>query len=274
MKLKLKQFDMSEITSDKIVMMVGKRGRGKSSLIRDLLYYHQDLPIGVVISPTETLNRFYTGVVPKQFIHDECTPELIEKVIIRQRKIIQRMHKEKLECGHSNIDPRAFLILDDCLYDDKWTRDKRMRSIFMNGRHMALLVLITSQYPLGIPPNLRTNVDYTFILQENNLSNRKRLYENYAGIFPTFEIFCSVLDQSTTNYECLVINNNSLSNKLEDQVFWYKADVSKNNYKIGADIFWQNQPDDEDDSDGEESYNPTKYVQKRNKGPLLNVKKH
>ena len=79
------------------------------------------------------------------------------------------------------------------------------------------------QYALGIPPNLRTNIDYVFILRENFVSKRKRLYEHYAGMFPNFEMFCQVMDQCTENYECLVINNNAKSNKLEDQIFWYKC---------------------------------------------------
>lgn len=42
-------------------------------------------------------------------------------------------------------------------------------------------------------------------------------------MFPRFEIFCQVMDACTSNFECLVINNNSKSNKIADQVFWYKA---------------------------------------------------
>jgi hypothetical protein len=62
-----------------------------------------------------------------------------------------------------------------------------------------------------------------FILRENIVSNRKRIYDSYAGMFPSFEVFCQVMDQCTENFECLVIHNNAKSNKLEDQVFWYKA---------------------------------------------------
>jgi hypothetical protein len=57
-------------------------------------------------------------------------------------------------------------------------------------------------------------------------------------MFPTFEMFCQVMDQCTENYECLVINNNAKSNQLSDQVFWYKAD-SHPDFRIGADSFWQ-----------------------------------
>ena len=92
----------------------------------------------------------------------------------------------------------------------------------MNGRHYKLLFLLTSNMLNWVHPNLRTNIDYVFILKENYVSNRKRLYEHYAGML-NFDMFCQVMDQCRKNYECLVINNNAKSNKLEDQVFWYKA---------------------------------------------------
>jgi len=56
-------------------------------------------------------------------------------------------------------------------------------------------------------------------------------------MFPTFEIFCQVMDQCTEDYHCLVIHNNAKSNKLEDQVFWYKA-APHSDFKIGAQEFW------------------------------------
>ena len=90
-----------------------------------------------------------------------------------------------------------------------------------------MMFIITMQYALGIPLILRTNIDYVFILRENYVSNRKRLYENYAGMFPSFEVFCQVMDQCTENYECLVIHNNAKSNKLEDQVYWYKGRTTR-----------------------------------------------
>jgi hypothetical protein len=126
------------------------------------------------------------------------------------------------------------------------------------------------QYPLGIPPMLRTNIDYVFILRENYIANRKRIYENYAGMFPTFESFCQVMDQCTENYECLVINNNSKSNKLFDQVFWYKAD-NHGDFKLGSKEFWElSKGINSDDED--EKYDPSN-VKKRGGGPKISVKK-
>jgi len=126
------------------------------------------------------------------------------------------------------------------------------------------------QYPLGIPPNLRTNIDYVFLLREPYMTNRKRIWENYASMFPTLESFSAVMDQTTENYECLVINNNSKSNKLNDQIFWYKAE-GRPDFRLGSKEFWELSKginsDDEDDA-----YDPNKS-HKKSKGQQINVKK-
>ena len=82
-------------------------------------------------------------------------------------------------------------------------RDENIRNLFMVGRHFKMLFIITMQYASGVPPNLRTNIDYVFILRENLQNGRKRLYEHYAGMFPTFDIFCQVaLDACTEDFHC------------------------------------------------------------------------
>jgi hypothetical protein len=276
MSLELKKFDMKSIqfrpneNKGPVVVLIGKRDTGKSFLVRDLLYYQQDIPIGTVISGTEEGNGFYGKMVPRLFIHNEYNSAIIENILKRQRTVLKQVKKEMETYKRSTIDPRAFVILDDCLYDSSWSRDKLMRLLFMNGRHWKIMLVITMQYPLGIPPTLRTNIDYVFILRENYIANRKRIYENYAGMFPTFESFCQVMDQCTENYECLVINNNSKSNKLTDQVFWYKAD-NHNDFRLGSKEFWElskGMPDEEQ----EEQYDPTKS-KKRGAGPKISVKK-
>ena len=232
MEIQLRKFDISKIRDDSVVILIGKRDTGKSFLCKDILFYHKDIPVGQVISGTEASNQFYGSIVPKLFIHDEYSSPIIENMLKRQRQMVEKSHEEK------EVDPRGFLILDDCLFDNSWTKDKFMRSVFMNGRHYKLLFLLTMQYALGIPPALRTNADFVFILRENYVSNRKRLYDHYAGMFPTFEMFCQVMDQCTENYECLVIHNNAKSNRLDEQVFWYRADTH-NDFKIGAPTFWE-----------------------------------
>ena len=276
MNLELKRFDMKSISfkanesKGPVVVLIGRRDTGKSFLVKDLLYYHQDIPIGTVISGTEEGNGFYGKLVPKLFIHNEYNTAIIENILKRQKQVLKQIKKEMEQFRRSTIDPRTFVIMDDCLYDNTWSRDKLMRLLFMNGRHWKVMLIITMQYPLGIPPTLRTNIDYVFILREPYIANRKRIYENYAGMFPTFESFCQVMDQCTENYECLVINNNSKSNKLQDQVFWYKAD-SHNDFRLGSKEFWELSKQINDD-DEEEQYDPNN-IKKRGQGPKIAVKK-
>ena len=277
MTLELKKFDMRNISfrpdenKGPVVVLIGRRDTGKSFLVRDLLYYHQDIPIGTVISGTEAGNGFFSAHVPKLFIHDEYNTAIIENILKRQKQVLKQIKREMEAYKRTNIDPRAFVILDDCLYDNKWTKDKMMRLLFMNGRHWKIMLIITMQYPLGIPPNLRTNIDYVFILREPYIANRKRIYENYAGMFPTFESFCQVMDQCTENFECLVINNNSKSNKLHDQIFWYKAQ-SHTNFKLGSKEFWEISKDMNSDDEEDEIYDP-QNSKKKGSGPKINVKK-
>ena len=275
MTLNLKKFDMKRITFLKneskgpVIVLIGRRDTGKSFLVRDLLFHHVDIPIGTVISGTEAGNGFYSSHIPKLFIHDEYNTGIIENILKRQKAVIKQVNKQIEMYKKSSIDARAFVILDDCLYDNGWARDKMMRLLFMNGRHWKVMLIITMQYPLGIPPTLRTNIDYVFILREPYIANRKRIYENYAGMFPTFESFCQVMDQCTENYECLVIDNNVKSNQLQEQIFWYHAENHKD-FKLGSKEFWElskNLGSDEED----EQYNPGDYKSK--KGPKINVKK-
>ena len=139
MSLSLAKFKMSNIIFNNIdakgpvIVMIGRRDTGKSVLVRDLLYFHQDIPIGTVISGTEAGNGFYSDLVPKLFIHDNYNSNIVDKIMTRQKIVVKQIINDKKNNKKNNTDPRTFVILDDCLYDDKWTRDVLMRQLFMNG---------------------------------------------------------------------------------------------------------------------------------------------
>lgn len=228
-QIHLRKFDISSVKSNDLVVIIGKRATGKSVLVQDLLYQHRDLPIGCVISPTESIDGLYGKIVPPPFVHDMYTPEIIANVIERQRNMMQNANDVK--------DPRAFLVLDNCMYDESWTSDCNIKKLFVNGRCYKLMVLITMSYPLSLPVNLRSNIDYVFILREDVISNRKRIYDCYGGMFPSFDVFCQVIDRITKHDEphtCLVIANTSTSDRFEDRVFWYKAELHPP-FKVGSD---------------------------------------
>ena len=67
-----------------------------------------------------------------------------------------------------------------------------------------------------------------------------------------------------------LLNNNSKSNKLHDQIFWYKAEPHSD-FKLGSKEFWDISKDLNSD-DEDESYDPNS-AQKRGAGPRISVKK-
>lgn len=280
MKLSLRKFNIHGLKDDSVVVYIGARNTGKSVNLLDTMRYHTTIPIGVIISPTESANHNFERVVPKMLIYDEYEPEIIQKFLERQKKIVSQYNEEKKKYGRTDLDPRAFLILDDCLYDKTWINDKNIRYIFMNGRHLKIFLLITMQYPLGIPPALRANVDYIFINRCNMIKDREKIWHQYAGMFPTFDMFSQVMTQCTENYECIVIDKKSQSNKLEDQVFWYKSDINVN-YKLCSKELWEMQSLDEErralgyaqEADDEAEFDPN-VIKKNKNAPQIRVKKN
>lgn len=241
MDVKLRKFNMNSMPQDAVCVFIGRRRTGKSTLVKDLLYNHQNMPFATVISGTEESNSFYKSMVPKELIFGEYSPVILANFCRRQKLMMAQIQQDIERFGQnykSKHDPRAFMILDDCMYDDAWTHDKNIRYLFMNGRWLKTFFLATMQYPLGIQPALRSNVDFVFILKAPYLSDRKKIFENYGSAFPSFEIFCQTMDQCTQNYECLVIDNTSLSNKLEDCVFWYKAEMHESPFRVCSPQIW------------------------------------
>jgi hypothetical protein len=129
---------------------------------------------------------------------------------------------------------------------------------------------------MGIPPEYRSNFDYIFLLAEDTISNRKRLYEHYAGMFPTFDIFQQVFTDITEDYGMMVINNRIHSKNITDKVFWYKAKKAPP-FKVGCRKFHKFHQESYDSNWNRrlEVFNPADLiVKKRNNLRVLVEKVH
>lgn len=219
----IKRFDMTKMKQHTVTMLLGRRGSGKSTLVKDILYHFRDIPAGLVMNGTEEANGFYSEIVPSMLIRNQFKTEYLSSLLLRQKKMLDKRAEEEKE-GRPMTDNRAFLVMDDLMFDNKqWIKDVEMQRVFLNGRHYKVTYLLTMQYPLGIPPCLRSQVDYTFILKEPSYGNKKRIFQNYGSSFPSFDVFCQVLDKVTRAYGCLVIDNTKPDADFWDTVYWYKA---------------------------------------------------
>ena len=65
------------------------------------------------------------------------------------------------------------------------------------------------------------------------------------------------MNKCTQGYECLVINNTSRSNEIDDCLFWYEAQI-RENFRIGKSQMWfyhyQMKKTDENEKEEDDDY--------------------
>lgn len=222
-KIKLKKFDLKNMAEHATIAMIAKRASGKSYLTREILYHKRHIPSCVVVSKTEKLNKFYGDFIPDTYIYDNFDTSILSRLYRRQQKLNEDNQVRKKQ-GKKLKDDRLMLIMDDCMSSKgTWVKDENILELFFNGRHHRISFILTMQFALGIPPEMRSNFDYIFLLAEDFISNRKRLYDHYAGMFPSFDMFQQVFLDVTEDYGCMVIDNRVHSKDITKKVFWYKA---------------------------------------------------
>jgi hypothetical protein len=212
-------------------IVIGKPGTGKSFLMSDLIYKKSHLiPVGLVFSGTEDSNHMYGKMIPELFIYDSLDLDQLELFEKRQKHALTYLD-----------NPWALLVIDDCFDDPKLFKKKIIASLLKNGRHRKMFMVIGIQYCIDFPCSLRPCVDGVFILRENSRAVRNKLFENFGGVIPDFTTFCAMLDTITDDNTALYINNAGTSNKLEDNVFWYKAAPVPKFFKFGSKEYWKYQ---------------------------------
>ena len=223
--LPIREFKLESMCENPAIVMIAKRASGKSWVCRSILKHFKDIPVGIIIAPTEKMATppFYSDFFPDSYIHYEYKSETIEKLLVRQDIMIEKKIDRQSE-GKELVDPRGFILMDDCLSKKgSWMKDQPILELLFNGRHYQLMYMLTMQFPLGITPELRCNFDYIFLLKDDFYSNLKRLYDHYAGMFPTFDSFRLVFKELTSNFGSMVIVNRGACDNFLEKIFWYRA---------------------------------------------------
>jgi len=228
MKVTIQKFDVSGFKNHRIILVVGKRGTGKSTLLRDLLgHLASRVEFGMAMTPTEESAEMFRGVMPAQWVHPCFDPMRVESMLNIQR-----------ECARKHKIRDLFLVMDDCMYDKKVLKGLCMRDLFMNGRHLHITYCNAMQYVMDMGPDLRTQVDYVFALRENIHSNKTKLWKYFFGMFSTYADFNKVMEKCTEDHSALVLDNTAKTNDIESCVFWYKAAYPPPPVRMGAPRFW------------------------------------
>jgi hypothetical protein len=186
---------------NKIIALFGKRNSGKSRLLRYLVNCERDLFKKIfVICPTESINKFYSSMVPDDCIYDSYNNDWCMKLIKKLTDIKTNDQKNK-----SNV----LLILDDCISDTNFHNCPSLNILATRGRHLNISLILTSQYIYAIPPIFRNNCDYIFASQQNKRSVDLMADEFLLGDIDKNE-FIKLYNKNTKDYNFFVINCNSV----------------------------------------------------------------
>ena len=200
-------------------------------MLKDLLWHKRHLPDAIFASGTVEANADFEGIFPPSFVFEGYEPDMLQNFLSRQRRINKKRNQLGLD------KKRSACILDDCGFDKDFTKDPVLRNIFMNGRHFGIFFAFTLQYCMDMKIDLRTQIDYVFVMKEDVVSVRQRLYKEYAGRIGTYETFCHTLNEYTKDFKCLVIKNSGSTPTIQDKFFWYKAE-NRGPYRFGSPEYW------------------------------------
>ena len=205
------------------ICVIGKQGCGSTSLVKDLIRTIQktnNFNTKFAMCGGQNEIHEYSDIVEDIFCYNSFNENTFGTFWDKQKRRVRKR-------GPGHPSNKSLFILDDCHQMRKVWENRNITDMMMNMRHYDTTFINSMQYPMGIRPSLRTCFDYILILRETNISTKKKLFDHYCGIFPTFNMFCTVLDSITEDYRCLVVDNRCHSSAIEDNIFWYKANVNQ-----------------------------------------------
>lgn len=202
--LNIKKFDFSNIPSNNVFSILGKRQSGKTNLCMDVI---------------KNIKTKHHEII---FTHkEELTCEETLKNLI---------NKQYTMCKNDNfhaIGTDSLVLLDDCIISKKINKScSSFCELLLSGRRLKITAIFTMQYPVVLKPELRVNIDYIFLLAEDNIQNIKKIYNTFGGFFKTFEDFKTIFLELTKDFGAMVITS-SYCNDINNKIFWYKvSDIS------------------------------------------------
>lgn len=211
-----KRFDVKNMKTDATVVIIGTRGKGKSSFLKYLFYrLRHKFAYGQI--HTDSMDVYYEWVnrFPQPFCYSEFNQDAIQELINHQKaKTIPHPDPEKIVKA-----PPAFLLLDDVMGSPQVRRSKQITEIFVNGRHLNIFLVVTAQQPMCLDNRMRENVDYCFMLNTGSASNAELLFKHYfSNAIPSFELFCDLAKKLTKKYSMMVMDMSKTDDGMDDAV--------------------------------------------------------
>lgn len=102
---------------------------------------------------------------------------------------------------------------------------QKFTELIYNSRcyKINLILLMPNIKDTYLPPQYRCNIDYVFILPNNDIDEQKRIWFQYCGIFSTLATFTEHYDKiCLQDCNSLVVCNRGSSENIQEKVFYRK----------------------------------------------------
>lgn len=244
--LKLQRFSLDLMKPYDSAVVIGKRGVGKTVLMADIWHHFKDdFQTVKIVDPVYHHHAKYPADRSEVSLHDSFSTEIIAKLILNGQGDGDNddgNDNDNDNDNHNDDDVKSSekkkqnqcLILDCCDFDGQLCQSSEFKTLLYNSQRCRTMILLGLQYCMQCKIGFRNSVDWAFLLQENMSASKRRLYEYFGGMFSTYEQFSKAFDAATGDYKCLVIHFASTSSKLEEIVFWHKADVQSTEMTSGT----------------------------------------
>lgn len=192
------------------MLIIDRNKHHASKLIKNIIdICVTDLEITecVIVSKTEKYNNLYRNYV-NGVIHEDLTDNLIKQIL------------------NKDVNEPLLLVFHDCYIKNL----KLLEELITNTFHLNIFCVVYLPFPLGLNPSMRQSFDYVYLAYDDVISNCKRLYDHYGGIFPDFNSFRKTHKQICQNGDFLVFKNYG-NLPLFDKVKYYKIIESNNTIK-------------------------------------------
>lgn len=210
----IKFFDISLSKNNSIILIIGKKNSGKTILIKNIIKYKKIIDLCTIFNPKQENNNKYNNY------NDLIIPNI--KYYKYDENIIFNSLKNNLE--------KQLIIFDDALLYSKKESSLIFEKIIINNKINNTSFILSMSTTFTNSSILIENIDYIFIFNDHNILYIRNIYYKYAiKIFSTFELFNEMFQLITKNlYSCMVISKILKSNKIEDNIYYYRVNLNEN----------------------------------------------
>ena len=242
LKIDINAFNLDTICNIPSIMLIGKRASGKTYIIKELMYkLYETKQIDEFVIITNTKGDICEEYKFLDNVHPQYEHSILENILIKQKQRFSRGEKTKV-----------MVILDNCIASKgDWRTNPSFQEMLYNSRSYNISLLLSMQYPLEFPADARSNFDYIFLLADDYISNKKRIYNYYTGMYPTFDTFNDTFEQLTNDHNAMVIVNRGIRKTIFEKICQHRAVEIKTSYRLPSNVTGDNETGDNETGDNE-----------------------